>query len=44
MGNPAAAQCVRLCDPANGNRDCAPYLTTCAVVQMTAGNLTICVP
>ncbi|MDB4928984.1 MAG: hypothetical protein JWM10_1468 [Myxococcaceae bacterium] len=44
MGNPAAAQCLRLCNPANGNADCAPYFTQCAVIQMAAGPLNACVP
>lgn len=43
-GNPNAAQCMRLCDPANADRDCAPFFTTCAAVQMTAGTLNVCVP
>jgi hypothetical protein len=43
-GNPNLAQCMRLCNPANGNRDCAPYFTTCAAVAMAAGTINICVP
>ena len=43
-GNPANAQCMRLCNPANQNRDCAPYFTTCSSVQMAAGMLSVCVP
>lgn len=44
MGNPNAAQCMRLCNPANANRDCAPYFSTCATVQMAAGPISVCVP
>ncbi len=43
-GNPMTAQCMRLCNPANANRDCAPYFTTCAAVQMAAGPINVCVP
>lgn len=42
--NPANARCMRLCNPANRNRDCAPYFTTCSWVQMAAGMLSVCVP
>lgn len=43
-GNPGAAQCMRLCNPANNNADCAPFLTTCAAVPMAAGVINVCVP
>ncbi len=44
MGNLAQAQCMRLCNPANGDQDCAAYLTHCAIVPMAAGTLYACVP
>ena len=43
-GNPSLAQCMRLCNLANGNRDCAPYQATCSAVAMAAGTLSVCVP
>jgi hypothetical protein len=43
-GNPANPQCMRLCNPANGNRDCAPFFTTCAAVSISAGRIYVCVP
>lgn len=43
-GNIANAQCMRLCNPANGDADCAPFLTRCVAIPMAAGTLTACVP
>jgi hypothetical protein len=43
-GNVALAQCMRLCNPANGDADCTPYLTHCAAVPMVSGTLFACVP
>lgn len=43
-GRPELAQCMRVCNPANHNRDCAPFFTTCAAVYISAGRIYVCVP
>jgi len=43
-GRPELAQCMRVCNPANHNRDCAPFFTTCAAVSIVEGRIYVCVP
>ncbi len=43
-GRPELAQCMRVCNPANHNRDCTPFFTTCAAVAISAGRIYVCVP